>query len=298
MKSDALSNKNEKCQPNCDIRHDLRAAYHNLIAESVGHHQGKKQVIGALEAARERTSDFSDGVFFVPLAPLTSAEFLVSAIAASLKFAFYGPDDPKEQLLNYLHEKEALLVLDNIEHLLKGVGLLTEILGYASHLKLMVTSRERLNLQGEWLVEVGGMDFPSEGADEGIEGYDAIQLFLQSARRVRPDFTLGDVQKPFVVRICQLMLGTPLGIELSATWLRTLSTEQIVREIEGGLEFLRSSLRDVPERHRSLWAASSEAWPTSGGISVRSSACTSGLGLPEKRLPTMRILLSVLDFRR
>jgi predicted ATPase len=113
----------------------------------------------ALQAARETAEAFADGVFFVPLAPLTSAEFLVSAIAAALKFEFYGPDDPQVQLLNHLHEQEALLVLDGFDHLLAGVGLLPELFDYARHLKLVVTSRERLNLHGEWLIEVEGMAF-------------------------------------------------------------------------------------------------------------------------------------------
>jgi predicted ATPase len=151
-------------------------------------------------------------------------------------------------------------VLDNFDHLMDGVGFVADTLVYAPHLKLIVTSRERLNLRGEWIVEVEGMDFPAEGADREVEGYDAIQLFLQSARRVHPAFTLSEVEKPLVVRICQLMLGMPLAIELSATWLRTLSTEQIVREVESSLEFLNSSLRDVPERHRSLWAAFDHSW--------------------------------------
>jgi predicted ATPase/DNA-binding SARP family transcriptional activator len=214
----------------------------------------------ALQAARERTAAFSDGVFFVSLAPLTSPEFLVSAIAGALAFAFYGPDDPQAQLLNYLRDKKALLVLDNFEHLLEGVGFLTELLARTPGLKLLVTSRERLNLQGEWIVEIEGMAFPAEGTGDGLEAYDAIQLFLQSARRVRPDFTLTEAERPFAVRICQLMLGMPLGIELAATWLHALSPEQIATEIERGLDFLSSTLRDVPDRHRSLWATFDHSW--------------------------------------
>jgi len=218
----------------------------------------------ALQAARDAAAaaaaTYSNGVFFVPLAPLASAEFLASAIAAALKFAFYGPDDPQVQLLNHLRNVEALLVLDGFEHLLAGVGLVVDLLEHAPRLKLVVTSRERLNLHGEWIVEVGGMDFPLEGVVEGVEGYDAVRLFLGCARRVRPDFAPQSAEMPFVTRICQLMRGMPLGIELSATWLHTLSTEQIVGEIEGGLEFLSSSLRDVPERHRSLWAAFDHSW--------------------------------------
>jgi predicted ATPase/DNA-binding SARP family transcriptional activator len=214
----------------------------------------------AVQAACEAASGFPDGVFFVPLMPLTSAEFLVSAIAAALKLAFYGPLDPKVQLLNHLREMQALLVLDGFEHLLAGVGVLAGILEQAPHVMLLVTSRERLNLHGEWVDEVEGMNFPAEGVTARLEQYEAVQLFLQGARRVRPDFALSEAREPFVARICQLLLGMPLGIELAASWLRTLSTQQIVTELESGLEFLTSSLRDVPERHRSLWAAFDHSW--------------------------------------
>ncbi len=214
----------------------------------------------ALQAAQELTSLFADGVFFVPLESLTSADFLASATATALKFAFYGPENQTTQLLNYLRGKEALLVLDNFEHILEGVDFLTDILEQSPRMKLMVTSRERLNLQGEWILEIGPMDFPDEGIVEGLEEYDALQLFFQCAYRVLPDFSFTKTELLDVVRICRLMQGMPLGIELSAAWLRTLSADQIVEEIEGGLEFLSSSLRDVPERHRSIWAVFDHSW--------------------------------------
>jgi predicted ATPase/DNA-binding SARP family transcriptional activator len=214
----------------------------------------------AIQAAEAQAMRFSDGVCFVPLEPLTSADFLVSATATALKFAYSGPGDPKRQLLNYLQETEALLVLDNFEHLLDGIGLISEMLEKAPLLKVMVTSRERLNLHGEWILEVGSMDFPDDGVNQGIEAFDAVQLFLSCANRALPAYSLTKDELPYVVRICQLMEGMPLGIELSAAWLRTLSTQQIVSEIEGGLEFLSSSLRDIPERHRSLWAVFDHSW--------------------------------------
>jgi predicted ATPase/DNA-binding SARP family transcriptional activator len=219
---------------------------------------GKTRV--ALQVAQDVAPTYADGVFFVPLEPLTSSDFLVSATATALKFTYSGSGDPKKQLLNHLRELQALLVLDNFEHLLEGIGFITEILENAPHIKLLVTSRERLNLLGEWILDVGSMDFPDEGFEKEIDGYDSVKMFLSCAHRAQPDFVLMETLSPSVARICQLMQGMPLGIELSATWLRTLSTEQIVAEIEGGLEFLKSSLRDIPDRHRSLWAAFDHSW--------------------------------------
>ncbi len=108
----------------------------------------------AIEVATAQLEAFGDGVCFVSLASLNSPEFIVPAAAAALGFSFYGPTDPRTQLLNYLREKEMLLVLDNIEHLLDGVELLADILQHAPSLKLLVTSRERLNLLGEWVFEI------------------------------------------------------------------------------------------------------------------------------------------------
>lgn len=122
----------------------------------------------ALQAASAEIGRYLDGVYFVPLAALKSAEFLVSAMAAALNFSFHGPAEPKAQLLNYLRAKELLLSLDNFEHLLPapeaeeqaGSELLADILAGAAAVKILVTSRERLNLAGEWLLEIAGLSVP------------------------------------------------------------------------------------------------------------------------------------------
>lgn len=114
----------------------------------------------ALQAAAQALDAFPHGVYLVPLASVSSTEFLAPAIADALSLSFYGSADPQAQLLNYLREKEMLLVLDNLEHLLEGTSLLSDILSSASGIKLLVTSRERLNLQREWVREVHGLPFP------------------------------------------------------------------------------------------------------------------------------------------
>ncbi len=214
----------------------------------------------AIQAASITHDAFQQGACFVPLDRVSSAGFLVSAIAEALNFSFYSSDDPKAQLLNYLRDKEILLVMDNFEHLVNAASLLAEILQTALKVKVLVTSRERLNLQGEWLFEVGGLTFPEDGDIEPLERYTAVQLFLHSARRVRSDFSINDEEKPWIARICQLVEGMPLGIELASAWVRVLPCADIAREIEKNLGFLTTSLRDVPERHRSLRAVFEHSW--------------------------------------
>jgi predicted ATPase/DNA-binding SARP family transcriptional activator len=214
----------------------------------------------ALQAAAENAQIFTHGVCFVPLAPLSSTDLIASTIANLLKFSFHGAAEPKVQILNYLREKEMLLVLDNFEHLLQGAELLVEILSSAPGVKILVTSRESLNLQWEWHLEVRGLRFPQDGKTVAIESYSAVQLFLQSASRVYPDFALSEEEKPAVVRICQFLEGMPLGLELAAAWVQALSCQEIAQEIEHNLGFLTTSLRDVPDRHRSLRAVFDHSW--------------------------------------
>jgi predicted ATPase/DNA-binding SARP family transcriptional activator len=220
----------------------------------------------ALETAARASSGeaFPDGVHFIPLTRVSRAEFLVSAIGHALKLSFYSPEgfdeNPKAQLFNYLHQRKILLVLDNFEHLLSGTDLLTELLQIAPAVKLLVTSQERLNLQAEWVMEIQGMRVPEEDEVDRLEAYSAVRLFLQNARRVQADFVLTEVDKPYVIRICRLVGGMPLGIQLASAWVRLLSCQEIVQEIEHNLDFLATSLRDVPERHRSLRVVFAHSW--------------------------------------
>jgi transcriptional regulator with XRE-family HTH domain len=162
----------------------------------------------ALQSAYDQLDRFPDGVFFVALDPLDSPEKIASAIANAFHFQFHEASDAQEQLLNYLREKHMLLVLDNFEHLMEGVCLPAELMQTAPGIELLITSRERLNLQGDWVFEVEGLPYPSFEGDSNldrIETYGAVQLFLQSALRVDPGFKLNEENRRWVVRICQLM---------------------------------------------------------------------------------------------
>ena len=214
----------------------------------------------AIEAASTQRELFSNGVCFVPLVSASSPEFIVPAVADALGFTFSGPVDLKMQLLNYLREKCLLLVLDNLEHLLEGSELLAELLQQAPGVKLLVTSREQLNLQGEWLFDLHGLPVPPLDQVVPLEKYSAVALFVQSAGRAQMGFELRAEDQPWVAHICRLVEGMPLALELAATWVRTLSPAEIATEIERNLDFLSVSARDLPERHRSMRAVFDSSW--------------------------------------
>lgn len=214
----------------------------------------------AIEVASRHQDLFPDGACFVSLAALNSPAFLVPAIVDGLGFAFQGQIEPRIQLLNYLRVKEVLLVLDNVEHLLGGVELFADLLECAPGLKLLVTSLERLNLKGEWVFEIQGLPVPPSEQAGCVEEYSAVALFVQSARRARSGFELRAEEQPSVVRICRMVEGMPLAIELAAAWVSVLTCREIAHEIEGSLDILATALRDVPERQRSLRATFDHSW--------------------------------------
>ncbi len=227
----------------------------------------------AVEAAR--ATEFTHGAWFVPLAPLGSGASLVSAIADGLRLRLHGAADPGEQLFAYLRRRELLLVLDNFEHLLSplitsaeaergdSVALLIKLLEEAPQVKILVTSRERLHLSAEWVFHVEGLQIPNlqEGENSfDAAGFSAVQLFLQRARQLKRDFGQNAEEPACVARICQLVGGMPLAIELAAAWSNVLSCREIVQEIERSLDFLRTRLRDYPERHRDMRAVFDASW--------------------------------------
>lgn len=218
----------------------------------------------AIELAANRRECFGDGVSFVSLASISNSTFIPAAIADTLGLALHGVDDPGSQLLDYLRTKQLLLVLDNLEHLLLPGSpiftLLVDILRHATQVKLLVTSRQRLHLQGEWVFEIQGLPVPPAQPLGGFEDYSAVNLFIQSARRIDHGFYLSLADQPAVARICRLVDGTPLGIELAAAWVHLLSCTEIAAEIERNLDFLAVAGPDLPARHRSLRAAFKHSW--------------------------------------
>ncbi|MDQ4075260.1 MAG: tetratricopeptide repeat protein, partial [Chloroflexota bacterium] len=224
------------------------------------------QVAHGLIQSDEQALSFVHGVYRVPLAALVTREPLEEALAAeiacALDMVLSGPESPSLQVRHYLREKDVLLLLDNFEHLIAGTPFLADLLQGAPGLKILATSRERLNLRGEWVIALEGLPFPPAGHEisQSPEEYDAIALFTSLAQAVAPDFALTDETTPAVVRICQLVAGVPLAIELAASWTRFLSCAEIADEIDRSLDFLASAPHDVPQRQQSLRAVFTSSW--------------------------------------
>jgi predicted ATPase/DNA-binding SARP family transcriptional activator len=213
----------------------------------------------AVEAAM-RSSGFPDGVYFASLSATSTPEFLVATIADALQCTLSGSEDPRKQLFDHVRDKNLLLVMDNFEHLMPGAGLLTEMLAFAPNINLMITSREPLNLSAEQLYDVEGLAVPAEHVLERASEYSAVQLFVQRARRVQPRFDLSTDTIPYVVRICRLLEGLPLGIELTAVRVREFSCKEVAQGIEQNIDSLVTTQSDVPARHRSLRAVFDSSW--------------------------------------
>ena len=214
----------------------------------------------ALKAAEAEVNAFQDGVFFVQLAPIRSTKDIIQTIAECLRFPIATHEDPELQLLRYLRERGLLLVMDNFEHLLDGVGIVSKILQAAPAVKIIATSRERLNLQTETVLHVAGMALPYQGDSRNILAYDSISLFLQSAKKVRPAFGPSPDELNEIVNICQMVGGMPLGIELAAAWLHVLNVDEIKKELGKDLDILSNEVRDAPARHRSIRAVFDSSW--------------------------------------
>jgi predicted ATPase/ATP/maltotriose-dependent transcriptional regulator MalT len=216
--------------------------------------------------SRQQPHPFAHGVYFVSLASVTSTGQVVSTLAGVLNFQLYEGEEQKGQLLRYLRAKQMLLVLDNFEHLRAGAGLIEEIRRAAPAVKLLVTSRERLNLRAEQLFPLGGLAIPDveiigDGAAlERLDGYGAVQLFGQCARRVRPGFSLTADNQAHVMTICRHVEGMPLGIVLAAAWMGGLTTAEIAAEMSQDSDFLAAEMADAPARQHSLRAAFNHSW--------------------------------------
>ncbi len=257
----------------------------------------------ALAAAEANQDNFQHGVHFIPLAPLNSTDHIVPAIIETLQIQFFNPDQLKQQLIDYLISRQLLLVLDNFEHLLDGADLVADILEAAPQVKILATSRERLNLRGETMLIIGGMTYPD--LETGIlfrdapETYSALNLLKQQARLIQPDFVFDEKNLQEAIQLCHLVQGMPLAIVLATGWLEMLSLAEIRAEIMRSLDFLETEMRDMPDRQRSMGAVFNTSWQRlpsevqqtfmklsifKGGFTREAAEQIAGAGLRELRL--------------
>ncbi len=219
----------------------------------------------AIEVARAclGLDAFPDGVCFVPLAALSQPGEIAAAIAAAINLPA-APGDLLSMLRAALRTRHILLVLDNLEHLLgdaeqRCTALLVMLLEAAPGVRILATSRERLNVRGERGIEVQGMPLTGDTLAE-LSSAPPVRLFAQRAHLSQPAFKLTDDTAPQVARICRLVHGMPLGLELAAAWAGTLSVDEIAAEIERSADFLAYDWADAPARQRSMRAVFDSSW--------------------------------------
>jgi len=209
----------------------------------------------ALQAAADLLDDFPDGTYFVPLATLSEAELLIPAIAETLGVSETGEQPLDETLKDYLSERRMLLLLDNFDQVLGAAPAVTGLLARASGLKVLATSRAPLGLYGEHVFPVPPLALPdlkSPPPLERLTQYEAVGLFVERARAVKPDFAITNESAPAVAEICVRLDGLPLAIELAAARITMLPPKGMLRRLGSRLKLLTGGARDLPERQRTL----------------------------------------------
>jgi len=212
----------------------------------------------ALQAAAELLDDFRDGVFFVALAPIREVQFVVTVVAQALGVK-EASDRPLVDLLKaYLREKQTLLLLDNFEHLAPAALLIADLLAAAPDLKVLLTSREVLHIYGEHEYAVPPLSMPDMRRLPPLERltqYEAVQLFIERAQAVRPDFAITAENAPAVAEICARLDGLPLAIELAAARSKLFPPRALLARLDKRLALLVGGPRDLPARQQTLRGA-------------------------------------------
>jgi predicted ATPase/DNA-binding SARP family transcriptional activator len=210
----------------------------------------------AIEAARRLAGGFTDGASFVALAPLSDPGELASAVAVALAVPLREGERPATALLRFLADRQLLLVLDNLEHLLAGASLVADVLASCPRITILLTSREPTQLSAERLYPVRPLELPaaSEAAWAELERYAAVALFCDRARARDPGFALDAGSAPHVRAICLRLDGLPLAIELAAARIGLLSPGELAARLTDALAILTAGARDAPERQRTLRA--------------------------------------------
>ncbi len=217
----------------------------------------------ALHAAAGQVGAVRNGVYLVQMASFGSPDPLVESIQHIVQLNTPDSLPSRPALLEYLADREMLLVLDQLDHQPDAKELIADILQRAPELKLLVTSQARLRLHEEWAYKLSGLACPpADDQREPPDGYSAIQMFLDVAHRITGRLAWSDPEKQAIGSICRLVDGLPLAIEHAASWLYILSCEDIASELEKSLELLTTSLQDVPVEHKSMQTILAASWET------------------------------------
>jgi DNA-binding SARP family transcriptional activator/predicted ATPase len=226
----------------------------------------------ALVVARQMLPDFADGVWLVSLAGLAAPAALNKAgrerlenqiagtIAAAVGLTFSGAQEPKAQLITYLRSLRCLLVLDNFEGLIAAAGLVVDLLAATTAVSVLVTSREPLHYQAEYVLRLKGLAVPETDLAAPLADYDSLKLLAERVERASGRLSLTPESLPDAVAICRFVNGLPLAIELAASWSRWLPLADILAALRADAAELQSTARDIPPRHRNLRALFHYSW--------------------------------------
>ena len=213
----------------------------------------------AQRAMHEFAPGFSDGAAFVPLEDIISSNELGGRIARELGVLLAGSHEPLDQVIEFLRERQMLLVLDNFEQLATDASILEKLLQACARLKILVTSRVRLAVNMEWLLPLEGLPCPEIEDQDRFEAFDAVRLFVRAAQRVEPAL-VPSAEAASIIDICRQLEGLPLALELAAAWTRVLSCDAIATELRQGTELLRAVDAAQPARHASIELVFDQSW--------------------------------------
>jgi predicted ATPase/DNA-binding SARP family transcriptional activator/Tfp pilus assembly protein PilF len=212
----------------------------------------------SIEIAKSMGTRFLDGVYFVPLAPLNSEEMIIPAIASAIKFQSVSRVKLEDELCSYLEHKEILLVLDNFEHLTAGAIILSTLLERVPKLKILITSRVVLSISWEWVIQLAGLEILGIEARNSNDSA-AVKLFSICSQKCS-GIALNDEELLSARKICSLLEGIPLGIEITAGLTAQSSPSKILEEIESDLNSVESKMLDSKSEHRSLSVVFEHSW--------------------------------------
>jgi DNA-binding SARP family transcriptional activator len=212
----------------------------------------------ALQIGQDQLYAFHNGVFWIPLDNIKTPDALPSVIANAVGMELPAKGETQTHIVNFLRHRDVLLIFDNYEHLLPETDFISQVLNNAPGVSILVTSRESLHLQAEWVFELAGLPLQAEEAGELPA---AVLLLKQRAQHIETQFHIStgeDYQD--ALRLCELLDGLPLGIELAGSMVKKYTCAEIAEQISRDIGMLTSSLRDIPSRHQSLWVVFEHSW--------------------------------------
>ena len=213
----------------------------------------------AIQIGLEMLDSFKDGVFLVRLEPISDPNLLLSTIAETFGISETPGSRPiSEMLKEFLRDKQMLLILDNFEQVVEVAPCVAELLEVCPQLKCIVTSRTPLRLRAEKELPVPPLSVPSlqNSTNLGsLSQYAAVELFIQRAQAVKPDFSVTNTNAPAVAEVCYRLDGLPLAIELAAARVKLLTPHGLLARLEHRFDLLTGGTRDLPERQRTLRGA-------------------------------------------